>query len=128
MMDFAQTDAYLNLLSGAESYTALPEVEKVKQVFTAYERLSLKYNERLLTPKVVALQTLYMTKSASVDGEEAAALQNIRRTGATAYSVDGVSVSFGNADAGTGIAPEVIDYFEQQELLAKSRARVGRLI
>lgn len=128
MMDFPKTDDYLEMLSGAESYTGLTPEDRLRYVFTAFERLSLKYNERLLTPKVVALQTLYMTKSASVEGEEAAALQNIRKTGATSYAVDGVSVSFGNADTGTGIAPEVIDYFELQELQAKSRARVARLI
>ncbi|WP_432355309.1 hypothetical protein [Sporosarcina sp. A2] len=127
MMDFVKTDAYLKLLSGTESYKTLTPEEQVSYVFTAYERLSLYYAESLLTPKVVALQTLYMTKSLSVEGEEAEAIQKIRRTGATSYSVDGVSVSFGDADSGIGIAPDVLAYFELLET-QKKRARVGRLI
>ncbi len=128
MMDFTKTDAYLELLSGAESYKSLPPEDRTSYVFTAYERLSLYYPETLLTPKVVALQTLFMTKSLAAEGEEAEALKSIRKTGATSYSVDGVSVSFGDAaDSGIGIAPDVLAYFDLLET-QKNRARVGRLI
>ncbi|AQU81065.1 hypothetical protein AJGP001_10805 [Planococcus faecalis] len=126
-MDFAKTDAYLLRLSGAENYKALTPVEKEEFVFTAYERLSLYYAESMLTPKVVALQTLYMTKSASVDGEEGVALQNIRKAGAKSYSLEGVSVTFDDNATGDGIAPDVLAYFELLES-QKSRARVGRLV
>lgn len=127
MMDFPQTDAYLLRLSGAENYRALTAIERDEYVFTAYERLSLYYAESMLTPKVVALQTLYMTKSASVDGEEGAALQNLRKAGAKSYSLEGVSVTFDDAASGDGIAPDVLAYFELLEK-QKSGARVGRLV
>lgn len=127
MEDFLQTDAYLLRLSGAESYKDLQPADKESLVFTAYERLSLHYDEALLTPKVVALQTLYMADRASVGGDEATALLNIQRSGAKSYSVDGVSVSFGDSTTDTSIAPDVLQYFEKLELRLKSRARVGRL-
>lgn len=130
MMDFPQTDVYLMRLSGAENYTALTPEQREQYVFTAYERLTLHYAESLLTPKVVALQTLYMTKSASVDGAdgpEGAALRNIRKAGAKSYSLDGVSVTFDDSATGDGIAPDVLAYFEL--ILSQKRgARVARLI
>lgn len=134
MMDFPQTDAYLMRLSGAENYKALTVEQRDAYVFTAYERLSLYYAEALLTPKVVALQTLYMTKSASVDGAESPegkTLQTIRKAGAKSYSLDGVSVTFDDSATGDGIAPDVLAYFdliEQEELKKRSGARVARLI
>lgn len=127
MMDFLQTDAYLLRLSGAENYKALLPADREILVFTAYERLSLHYDEALLTPKVVALQTLYMANRASVEGAEAVALRNIQLSGAKSYSVDGVSVSFGDSTADASIAPDVLLYFEKLELRLRSRARVGRL-
>lgn len=125
---FSAVDDYLKRIAGAESYLALPPQERERVVFTAFERLSLHYAERLLVPKIVALQAIYMTDGASVEGDEAVALQNLRKAGAKSYSIDGVSVSFDDSKGGSGIAPDVIAYFDVQERQNKGRARVGRLI
>ena len=128
MVRFDETNKYLQLLAGAESYLALDTQARERVVFTAYERLSLHYPERLLTPRIVALQAIHMTDGASVEGDEAMALQNLRKAGAKSYSIDGVSVSFDDSTGGTGIAPDVVAYFDVQERENKGRARVGRLV
>lgn len=128
MVTYEAVHAYLTMISGAEPYLKLDGDERQRKVFTAHEFLTLYYPESALTAKLVALQTLYMTEPASAEGDEAVALENIRRSGAKSYSVDGVSVSFGDNAERQGVAPDVLRYFELIETQGRKRARVGRLI
>lgn len=112
-MDFPAVNEYMQKIHFTGNYDKLPEHEKETLVFTASELLSDEFGADKLTPRVVALQTLYMLEGES---EEFAKL---KRHGVKSYSVKGVSVSFD----GTDIAPAVLKI-----LKPSSSARVGRLI
>ena len=130
MYVFADVDAYLNLITGAENYTSLTTTERQKLVFTAYELLSLTYSEPLLSTKVVAYQALYMADAMADEAEaatteETAVLQTIRKAGAKSYTLDDVSVTFDSAASTTfGISPLVTTLLEA----VKPGAFIGRLI
>lgn len=108
MYVFADVDMYLNMITGAENYTAITDpIAREKLVFSAYDRLLSYYSEPLLTPKIIGLQALYMANQDAAKGTELEAIERIKSTGAKSYSLDGVAVSFDSGSAPAGISPEV---------------------
>jgi len=116
-MDFTEVNAYMEKLYSAGPYFALPEHEQQTAVFEATERLADEYGEEKLTPRLVALQALYMIEG---ETEEYAML---RRQGIQSMKVKDLSVTFGG---GNDIAPAVIKIMTPATVTG--RAKVGRLI
>lgn len=112
-MDYELVDAYIQQLHYKADYNNLSTEQRRSAVFEASELLSDEYGAGRLTPRIVALQTLYMLEG------EAEEFAKLKRHGVESYSVKGVSISFKGSD----IAPAVAKL-----LKPKTSAKVGRLI
>lgn len=89
---------YLSRLPNTEPFDALPAEDQDKVIFAAQELLSDLYPARLITPRVVALQTLF-----GIEGEDEE-FARLRRQGVKSYSTKRASVTF----EGGAIAPDVV--------------------
>jgi hypothetical protein len=113
-MDFTAVDDYLHQLHYTDHYTELILEERERNVFTAEEMLKNHFDEKYLTVKVIALQTLYM-----IEGEEEE-FAKFKRQGVKSFSIKGMSFSF----EGSNISPEVTALIKK----VQGRASIGRLI
>jgi len=104
---------YLAMIPGTDEFLTLPETEQDKWIFLAEETLRDHFHPRLITPRVVALQTLYMFEGENED------FAMLKRQGVESFSTEGMSVSF---KSGT-IAPMVLEIIHRN-----GSAKVGRLI
>lgn len=111
-MEFTEVNEYLGRLSFTEPYDEMVSDDKEKVVFTATEVLRDEFGENRLTPRAVALQTLYMLEGEDED------FSKYKRHGVESFSTKGVSISFKDVD----ISPSVL------RLMGRSGASVGRLI
>ncbi|OKL36996.1 hypothetical protein [Domibacillus mangrovi] len=119
-MVFSEIDAYLHSLFYTDAYTELPADIREKIAFTAEDMLINHYDEALLTPKIIGIQTLYM-----IEGE-AEEFAKFKRHGVKSLGLKGMSFSF----EGGNISPEVVALIEkaQAALQPKKRASARRLI
>lgn len=113
-MEFTTVNDYLNKLHFATEYKNLTPEDQESIVFTAQEVLMDRYEEKKLTPRVIALQTLFMLEG---ENEEHSRL---KRHGVSKFSTKGISVEY----AGGNIAPDVVAILEP----SKGKAAVARLI
>lgn len=120
-MDFTEVNAYMEKLYSAGPYFELPSHEQQTAVFEATELLADEFGADKLTPRIVALQTLYMIEG---EAEEYAML---KRQGVKNLKVKDLSVEF---DAAFDIAPAVIKIMTPSASAGNGSgmARVGRLI
>lgn len=116
---------YLDNMYGADAYQNLDDKEKERLLFSAKELLTDFAGEKQLTPRVVALQMVYMAENTG--GE----FQSLRENNVQSYSVKGVSITFNDSvkngsfykDGGGLIAPIVLGL-----LKPRRQASVARLI
>lgn len=116
---------YINRMHGNDLFVELvDDGAKEKIIFSAHELLKDNFKESLITDRTVALQVLYMLESDASD------FSSLKNQGVSAYSVKGVSVSFGGSESKTNsnnrsglIAPAVLAILNKN-----SGAKVGRLI
>ncbi|AQY55112.1 hypothetical protein [Geobacillus phage TP-84] len=104
---------YLAKIPGADEFLALPEAEQEKWIFMAEETLRDHFHPRVITPRVVALQVMYMFEGESED------FAMLKRQGVDSFSTEGLSVSFKSGS----IAPMVLEIVNRS-----GSAKVGRLI
>lgn len=109
-MEFIDIDEYIMKLRNKAGYEELSEKERQEVVFEAEELLKDNFAVRMLSPRLVALQSIF-----TLEGEEEG-FGRLKRQGAKSYGVKGVSVSF----EGSGISPEVV------ALINAKTASVGR--
>lgn len=113
-MDFAEVHAYIERMPFTDRYDALGAEQREAIAFAAEELLADEYDRKRLTPRIIALQALYM-----IEGE-AEEFAKLKRHGVKTYSVKGISVTFD----GAGISPEVTRILERP----LRGAGTGRLI
>lgn len=113
-LDFVSVDQYLNQLHYTDMYKELPLEDREKIVFTAEEMLKNHFDEKYISVKAVALQTLYM-----IEGEKEE-FAKFKRQGVTSFSMKGMSFSF----EGGNISPDVVALINKE----KRRASIGRLV
>lgn len=113
-MDFSAVDTYLHQLHYTDMYRELPIEDRQSIVFTAEETLKNHYDERYISVKAVALQTLYM-----IEGE-AEEFAKFKRQGVKSLSLKGMSFFF----EGGNVSPEVVALIKKE----RGRASVGRLV
>lgn len=112
-MEFESVDTYLKNMYGADAYLKLDDTNKVKIVFSALESLKLVAPEDKLTPRLAAIQVLYV-----LEGEDHGYAM-LKRQGVTSYANKGVSASFD--DSSGDVAPSIL------VILKPRGAKVGRL-
>jgi len=117
-MDFTEVNAYMEKLYSAGPYFELPTHEQQTAVFEATELLADEFGADKLTPRIVALQTLYMIEGEAED------YAMLKRQGIKNLKVKDLSVEF---DAAFDIAPMVLKIMKPPAS-ALGGARVGRLI
>jgi hypothetical protein len=118
-METQEVTEYLQKLpeSVTAPFTALTAEQQGKEIFGAMETLGDFYSQDDLTPRIVALQTLFQVEA---ENEE---FGKLKRHGVQSMSTKGTSVNFGNFD---GVAPAVIDLLGEPQ--KKAKGFVGRLI
>jgi hypothetical protein len=114
---------YLDQLYNADIFKTLPSEKQDSALFTAFETLKDYYPLMMITPRIIALQTLFMLEGES---EEYARL---KRHGVKVFSTKGITVDLDGSAGNTSnedngpIAPDVIAILGKW----KHRAKVGRL-
>jgi hypothetical protein len=104
---------YLGMLPNTADFLGLTDKEIDAWIFQAQELLNDHYSPYKITPRAIALQTLYMYEG---DNEEIAML---RRQGVQQFTTEGMSITLLSA----GVSPLVIDIMNRG-----SGAGVGSLI
>lgn len=117
-MDAQKVKDYFDLLpdSAKAPYSSLEDTQKDKQIFAANEILTDYYRDEDLTPRVVALQVLFM-----IEGEEEE-FARLKRHGVSSMSTKGTSVTFSRDSM---LSVSVIDIMGEPK---KTKGFVGRLV
>lgn len=121
-MEIKEVIDYLTKIPTPSYYDDLTTDEAARYIFNAQEEINdvlIKYPTVKITPRMVALQTLY-----NLEGEDEG-IAMLRRQGVTDYTVKDVKATLNKDDLSPNVLA-IIKALAEQEV--KTNLRVGRLI